>query len=78
MNATKKEYTLSFAESLSHVHALPERTAYQNGTGLNFDKRYKVFSSREFMAHMIRKQQQGPTTHFQWIPVVKLSDLEGY
>jgi hypothetical protein len=71
-----KTYTLSFAQSLEHKHEHPERTAYKNGSGMNFDKTFKVWTSRAAMVTTIRMQQKRSSYSTDWIPLVKLSLYE--
>jgi hypothetical protein len=73
-----KRYTLSFAASINHPHEHPERTAYHPGGGLDFDNHFQVWPNRASMARSVRMQQKRERHSDDWVPVVKLSDGEGY
>jgi len=73
-----KTYTLSGADSFTHVPESPERTARKNGLGLNFDVTYKVWTSRAAMAKTIRMQQKREPRQDDWRACVALTDGEGY
>lgn len=74
-----RRYTLSFADSVKHTPAFPERTAKRNaGTGMNFDVVFQVWTNRAAMAKSIRIQEQGPPDHYNWTACVKLNNTEGF
>lgn len=73
-----KKYTMSFADSLTHMPKFPERTAKRSGTGMNFDVTYQVWTNRESMAHSIRMQQRGDSYLPKWTACVPLRETEGY
>ena len=73
-----KRYRLSFAASLTHAPSDPARTAWKPGTGMDFDKHYRVWPSRASMARSIRMQQRGAPRADHWKACMPLTDGEGY
>ena len=76
-----KHYTLSFGQSICYKHESPERTAYrQAGTGaMDFDLYFQVWTNRKAMAKSVRMQEKTFTPNSRkWVPVIKLTDGEGY
>lgn len=53
-----KNYTMSFRESLTHKPDHPDRTAYRNNSGMNFDITFRVFPNRASMLKCIELQRQ--------------------
>jgi hypothetical protein len=51
-----KTYVLSFADSITHVPAHPERTATRMGRGLDFDVTYRVWPNRDAMLKLLDRQ----------------------
>jgi len=74
---TKTRYSMPFGRTIGFVHAHPERTASRS-VSLWADTEFRVFPSREFMARMIRKQEQGPHSNRHWRAIVPLTATEGY
>jgi hypothetical protein len=73
-----KTYVLSIGQSVGYKHPAPERTAYKAGRGTFADNTYKIWPSREAMAHTIRMQERRERLPGDWHPLVKLGDGEGY
>lgn len=73
------EYNLSFAQFLdkkkNNGFRYPDRTAY---TALSFDYHIKEFKTREAMAKKIRREQSKPSHWTNSIPIIPLSDGEGF
>jgi len=64
-----KRYVLSFADSITHKPAAPDRTAKRNCGGdgsLNFDVEYQVWPSRGAMLKTIELQARGERSRFNW------------
>lgn len=62
-----KRYTLSFADSLTHVPKHPDRTAMRNhGTGLGFDVVFQVWPSRAAMLKTIQMQGRRASQSRDW------------
>ena len=53
-----KTYKLSFAASTTHVPANPERTALKQGSGMDFDITYQVWTNRAAMLKTIEIQER--------------------
>lgn len=75
-----KRYTISAAESFTHVPAHPERTARRQAStvGLNFDVVYQVWPNRASLARSVRMQEKRAPRADDWRPVVRLGETEGY
>ena len=73
-----KAYQLSIADSFRHVPEHPERTARREGTGLNLDVTYQVWTNRKAMAKTIRLQERRERHSMDWCACVNLTDGEGY
>ena len=65
-----KKYTLSFADSLTHVPEHPERTARRVSTAqpMDFDVRYQVWPNRAAMLKTIEMQRRGEPRSDHWRP----------
>lgn len=66
---------LSFADSLNFKPENPKLWAKQN---LEWDVIFKQWSNRESLAKYIRKQEKSAPHRLDWIPVIALTDGEGY
>jgi hypothetical protein len=73
-----KQYTLNGAESMTYKHEHPERTAYKQYDGMNFDYCFQIWPNRKAMAKSIHMQQKREHRYNDWIAVQKLNDGEGY
>jgi hypothetical protein len=74
-----RKYTLSGADSFTHVPEHPERTAHKAAYGhLNFDRVYQVWPNRASLARTIRMQERREPRQDDWRPCVKLGLSEGY
>jgi nicotinic acid phosphoribosyltransferase len=45
---------------------------------IDFDVEIRVFSSREYLAKTIRKQEKKPDHYLNWKALIPLKDNEGY
>lgn len=70
-----KLITMSFASSISYKAPNPERTAKRS---VSWDVTFQEWSNRKAMAKSIRIQQRSAVNRFNWIPLVALSDIEGF
>ena len=64
-----KRYTLSFADSCTHVPAHPDRTARRNCGGdgsMNFDVMYQTWPNRAAMLKSIEMQARGAPNSRNW------------
>lgn len=62
-----KRYTLSMADSVTHLPEHPNRTAYRMGRGtMNFDVTYQVWPNRESMLKTIALQEAGENAQYAW------------
>ena len=68
-------YVLSFASSIKHTPAHPERTAMRRH---GWDTLYQIWPNRKAMAKTIRVQEKRAANRMDWIPCQKLEDIEGY
>jgi hypothetical protein len=68
-------YVMSFASSISHIPKHPERTATRRQ---NWNIVYQEWPNRKAMAKTIRVQEKRAAHHSDWMPCVKLEDIEGY
>lgn len=70
-----------FGRMPEHVAKLTDderqRAAIRAGCRIGDDDTLKVFTSRAFMARMIRNEEKNSPSS-KWSPVVKLSPNEGY
>ena len=66
-----KQYALSFAASIDHVPAHPERTAKRNMAGMNFDVVYQVWPNRASMLKTIDMQGRRAPRGDDWRACVK-------
>lgn len=74
-----KRYTLSGADSFTHVPDAPERTARRNASGqLSFDVVFQVWPNRASMARTIRMQEKRERRATDWRACVPLDTTEGY
>lgn len=58
-----KRYTLSFADSIGHTPAHPDRTAYHHG---EWDVHYQVWTSRAAMLKTIDMQGRSAPHRLHW------------
>jgi hypothetical protein len=72
-----KRYTMSFADSISHVPEHPERTAKKQGRGMNFDVTYQVWPNRAAMMKTIDMQERRGSRQDDWKPVQKRNPSPG-
>jgi len=72
-----KRYTMSFADSISHVPEHPERTAKKQGRGMNFDVTYQVWPNRAAMMKTIDMQERRESRQDDWKPVQKRNPSPG-
>ena len=72
-----KKYRLCLGQSIGYKHPHPERTA-QMQDKLFSDITFQVWPNRQAMARSIRMQQKRESRPSDWIPLVKLSEGEGY
>jgi hypothetical protein len=76
----KKKF-MPFGRVGEYVNTLSDadkrRAAVKSGVRLGDDDCVAIFPSREFMARMIRKEEQS-SPQSKWRPVVRLTDGEGY
>jgi len=63
-----KRYTLSGADSLSHVPEHPERTAMRQHQRMNFDVTYQVWPNRPAMLKSLEMQEQRAPRFDDWKP----------
>jgi len=70
-----KTYQLSFAQAQSYQHPAPDRTAKRM---VGWDILFRVWNCRKAMARSVRMQQKRAPHRLDWIPLVSLSDGEGY
>jgi hypothetical protein len=70
-----KRYTMSFADSIEHKPANPERTARKTS---GWDITFQEWPNRKAMARSIRMQEKAPPRSDHWRAVQRLSDTEGY
>ena len=78
MNQMKK-YSCPLGRMNEIKHEHPERTAYRNGVGMDFDIYFQVWPNRESMARSIRMQERGHNLGKRiWKAVVPLRETEGY
>ena len=61
-----RQYTLSFADSITHKPEHPDRTARRNGSGLNFDVTFQVWPNRAAMLKTIEMQQKRAPRSGDW------------
>jgi hypothetical protein len=74
-----KRYTMSFAATLEHKPAAPERTAKRSARGaLNLDVVFQVWPNRPSMARTIRMQERRERRPDDWRACVPLRETEGY
>lgn len=73
-----KTYTLCLGQQMGYQHPAPERTAKRQGQGMFADDVFQIWPNRASMAKSIRMQQRRAPSRFDWHPLVKLSDGEGY
>ena len=71
-----KRIVMSFAASLEHKPAHPERTARRSLQ--SFDVEFQTWPNRASMAKSIRMQQRGEPRADHWRACVPLSPGEGY
>lgn len=69
-----KRVSMSFAASLEHKPAHPERTARKS---VGWDVVFQTWTNRAAMARSIRMQERGAPSA-TWKPVVPLADGEGF
>lgn len=60
-----KTYVLSFADSIKHVPEHPERTAMKS---LEWDVRYRVWTSRSAMMTTVNMQEKRAPRRDDWRP----------
>jgi len=72
-----KRYTCPLGRRSDYPHPAPERTAYRVSACLA-DDCYQVWPNRPSMARSVRMQQTREHRTGDWVPMVKLSDVEGY
>lgn len=66
-----RKYTLSFADSFTHVPKHPGRTAKRNNRGLlDFDVTYQVWPNRESMLKTIELQSKRAPQTTDWKPCI--------
>lgn len=63
-----KRYTLSFADSITHVPANPERTAKRYGSGMACDVYYQVWTNRPAMLRTCDIQARASNSSRNWKP----------
>jgi hypothetical protein len=61
-----KTYTISMAQTMTHVPEHPERTAYRTRSGLDFDYTYRVWPSRAAMLKTIQMQSRREPRSDDW------------
>jgi len=61
-----KRYRLSFADSIVHVPAHPERTASRPGRGMDMDVYYRVWPNRASMLCSIEMQERASNSQYNW------------
>lgn len=66
---------MSFADSLKFKPEHPERTAKKC---LGWNVEFQIWSNRKAMAKSIRMQQKRANSQSDWIPLIPLTDIEGY
>lgn len=66
-----KTYTLSFADSLSHAPAHPDRTGYRAMSGMNMDVVFQVWPSRAALLKTIEIQSRRAFKATDWKPCLR-------
>ncbi len=61
-----KQYSMSFADSITHKPEHPERTAKRSMSGLNFDVVYQVWPNRASMLKTIDIQGRREPRQTDW------------